>query len=700
MKIRSVLKIAAALAVVGVAVVALAIWRIDAMHWRAQVLWLVLKGDVPDLSVGDAAKMVLPGSGYWLANLPETHNAYASITNPFASLDDAKAGGETFRTDCAGCHGANAGGGTGPSLVNRTYNHGDSDWALLRTIKHGVPGTAMPSHDWDYKRIWQTVAYIRSMDTARVKVGADSVPALTADIKVTPDELKSIKEPGADWLTYSGSYSGTRHSALTQINRGNAANLAPKWVHQFRKLGERIQMTPIVRNGVMFVTHSGSVIALDARNGKTIWEFNRELPPDALSCCGVTNRGVAILDDKLFVGTIDAKLIALSAQTGKKLWETSVAPDYAKAISITGAPLAFGTTVVTGAGGGDYPNRGFIAAFDAATGKEKWRFNTIPGPGEAGHDTWPAGEMWKTGGGATWLTGSYDAERDIVLWGTGNPAPNHNADYRKGDNLYTDSVVALRGATGEKLWHFQFTPADAHDWDSVQIPVLIERPQNDAPRQLIWANRNGFFYALNRDNGKFLYGAPYVNQTWAKGLDPNGRPIRIDAAMPSPSGTLVYPGVQGATNWWSPSYDAQLDLMFVPALQHAGLYFVNNKSKPEDRQLYLSGFTQAAPGIVHYQEVVAIKASDGSVAWRHRGQDSLDDDLHLNGLVSTAGGVLFAADDQLFYALDSRDGKPLWSFPTGARIGASPMSYQVDGEQYVAISSGRMLLAFGLVGAK
>ncbi len=699
MKLRSVLKVAFAIIVLGGAAAAFAVWRSDSLRWRFQAVAVVAEGRIPDLSLGDAIRMAMPGSGYWLEDLAERGSAYATIKNPSTSSADIKAGEQTFKENCAGCHAADAHGGTGPSLVNRQLTHGDSDWAMLRTIKNGVAGTSMPPHPWDYTRIWQTISYIRLQDSTHARGDDASAPALTASLNVPYEELKAAQAPGNDWLMYGGTYSGARHSSLTQINRDNAAHLAPKWIYQFRKIGDRIQSTPLVRDGVMFVTHAGSVMALDARNGSLIWQFDRPLPADALACCGVVNRGVALLGDRLFVGTVDAKVVALSVRTGKKLWETGVTSDYAQGLSITSAPLAFGNLVVTGVGGGDYPTRGFIVALDADTGKERWRFLTIPGPGQPGHETWP-GDSWEHGGGSTWLTGSYDPQNDVVVWGIGNPAPNHNAVNRKGDNLYTDSVVALRGATGELLWHFQFTPNDDHDWDSVQTPVLVDRPQSPVPHQLIWANRNGFFYALNRADGTFLHGAPFVKQTWAQGLDPHGRPIRKPNTSPSSTGTLLWPGVQGATNWWPPSYDPQQDLMFVPALEHAGLYYSTGSLQAKSRELYLSGYTEAAAGVPHFQEVVAIHAADATIAWTHRGPASEDEDLHLGGLTSTAGGLVFAADDRTFYALDSGDGKLLWSFPTGGRIAAAAVTYTAGGEQLVSISAGRDLITFGLVGAQ
>lgn len=699
MKLRTFFQLVGIGALVAVAVAAAAIRRSDSLRWRFQVVEMAAAGEVPDLSVSDAVRMVLPNSGYSLEALPSRPNAYATIKNPRTSDMDLHAGRETFRGNCAACHGADARGGTGPALVNRRFTHGESDWALLRTIKYGVPGTSMPPHPWAYTRIWQAVTYIRSLDASHPREASEAAPKIAASIAVPYDELKGMQQPGKDWLMYGGAYSGTRHSSLASINRDNVAKLAPRWIHQFKRIGNRIQMTPLVRDGIMYVSHAGSVMALDAGNGTIIWEFDRQLPSDALACCGLANRGVTLLGERVFVGTVDARLIALSARTGRKLWETVVAPDYAEGLSITSAPLAFDNLVVTGVGGGDYPTRGFIAAFDVETGREKWRFATIPGPGEPGHETWP-GDSWRTGGGSTWLTGSYDPVNDIVFWGIGNPAPQLNTANRKGDNLYTDSVVALRGATGEKLWYFQFTPADDHDWDSVQTPVLIERPQSAAPHQLIWANRNGFFYVLNRVNGQFLRGTQFVKQTWARGLDANGRPIRIPGSSPSPRGTLVWPGAQGATNWWSPSYDPDLDLMFIPALEHANIYYSAGNLRARSRELFLAGYTEAVPGVPRFQEIVAVRSSDATVAWTYKGPQSADLDLHIGGLTSTAGGLVFGSNDQTFYALDSRDGKLLWSFPTGAHIASAAVAYTVGTEQLVSISSGRDLITFGLVGGQ
>lgn len=697
-----------ALVLLGVAGAALVIWRVPDLRWRAEVVGLVATGRVQDLGFVEALHMLKPGSGYWLEGLVETRNAYMTISNPFVSAEDVAAGMKQFRQDCAACHGADGHGReVAPALIGRALKYGDSDWAMFNTVRRGIAGTSMPPHDWDEKRIWSVIAYLRSIGDAHKQAAGSSSgsgeggeggePQRDVNVSVPGSEIENTPWPGKDWLAYSGSYSGTRHSQLTQIDHTNVARLAPKWLRVFDGPGERVEASPIVRDGIMFLTRNSEVLALDALTGTTLWRFNRSPNPQARGCCGNVNRGVAILDDRLFVGTTDAHLIALDVRKGKPIWDSTVV-EFGAGYAITGAPIAYRDLVVIGVSGGDYPTTGFVAAFDVKTGKERWRFKTIPGKGEPGNETW-AGESWKQGGGATWLTGSYDPQLDILYWGVGNAAPAFNATGRAGDNLFTNSVLALRGTTGQKLWHFQFTPNDDHDWDSVQIPVIADRPgSSKAPKQLLWANRNGFFYALNRETGEFLAGAPFVHQTWAEGLDPKGRPIVKPAARSTPKGTLVYPSVTGGTNWWSPSYDPKLDLMLVPSLEYGGMFFSEEGWEPKPGQLYLAGATGGAPNTPHYTGVIAIKPDTGEIAWKARRPPSMNDDLHLAGLVSTAGGVTFASDDQLFYALDSSNGNMLWSFPTGSRISASPITFEAGGKQYVFVAATKTLIAFALVG--
>ncbi len=342
--------------------------------------------------------------------------------------------------------------------------------------------------------------------------------------------LNAAAEP-QNWLTYNGTYNSQRYSTLAEVTPANVTRLEPKWVLQNQVFGAW-QSNPIVVDGVMYLTERpNDVMAVDAKTGRMFWLYRWTPSPDSRVCCGANNRGVAILGDTLFMGTLDGHLIAIDAKNGKPLWNVTVA-DVKLAYSITLAPLIIKDKVMVGVGGGEFGIRGFIAAFDPKTGKESWRFNAIPGPGEKGHDTWQ-GDAWKSGGGSVWVTGSYDPALNLTYWGIGNPGPDWNPFQRPGDNLYTDSVVALDADTGELKWHFQFTPNDGYDYDSVQIPVLADLNWKGTPTKvLMWANRNGYFYVLDRATGKFLLGEPFVKVNWASGLDANGRPIQT----PQPAG--------------------------------------------------------------------------------------------------------------------------------------------------------------------
>ena len=382
--------------------------------------------------------------------------------------------------------------------------------------------------------------------------------------------LKAEQDPG-NWLTYSGNYRGWRHSPLNQVTRDNARKLKLKWVYQMQTT-HTVETTPLVADGVMYFTEPPSnVVAVDAATGRRFWRYRRVLPKKVNVCCGQVNRGIALLGDRVFVGTVDAHLLALDAKTGAVLWDVEVA-DYRTGYSITVAPLIVKDMVICGISGGEYGIRGFLDAYDAATGKRRWRFWTIPAPGEPGSQTWP-GDSWKTGGAPTWVTGSFDAEQNLIIWGTGNPSPDWNGDSRKGDNLYSDSTIALDADTGKLKWYFQHVPHDVHDWDSVQVPVLVDDEFQGRRRKLIyWAHRNAFYYVLDRETGEFLLGKPFATQTWAKGLDEKGRPIRLPNIDPSPEGTYVWPGVQGATNWFSPSYSPLTKLLYVAVWENQGLY--------------------------------------------------------------------------------------------------------------------------------
>lgn len=497
-------------------------------------------------------------------------------------------------------------------------------------------------------------------------------------------------EPG-NWLTHSGNYQGHRHSSLAQINTSNVHGLKPVWVFQMQDRG-RVQTSPIVVDGILYITEKSDVVtALDGRTGRPLWTYRRATPSDARGCCGRPNRGLAILGDFLYLATFDAHLVALDRHSGKVRWDVAVA-DYKSGYSSTGAPLAVKDRIVIGIAGGEFGVRGFLDAYDAATGRRAWRFWTVPGPGEKGNDTWE-GDSWTTGGAPTYVTGSYDPELDLLYWGTGNPGPVWNGDGRKGDNLYSDSLLALSPDTGTLRWHFQFTPHDVHDRDATQVPVLFDGLINGRKRKLVaMANRNAFYYVLDRHTGEFLSGTPYVKQTWAMGLDLRGRPILLRGTEPTPEGTLVYPGVGGATNWFSPSYSPLTGLFYVSAFENYPSVFYKLRSPYRPGRRFEGGATRDVPGLEPEGAVKALDAISGAIIWEFK--------LHTpssTGLLSTAGGLLFGGTGEgHFFALDAASGKLLWRFQTGGEVVAAPVSFLVSGKQHVAISAGQALFAFAV----
>src|SRR5690242_20223093 len=404
--------------------------------------------------------------------------------------------------------------------------------------------------------------------------------------QVTPERLLRAPSEPQNWLTYSGSYMSQRYSPLQQVSAANVKNLELQWVFQAQSL-QKFETTPLVVDGIMYLTQSpNDVIAVDAKTGRVFWVYHYATSPDSRPCCGIVNRGVAILGDTLFMATVDAHLIAIDARNGHAIWNNKLG-DAATGYAMTMAPLVVKDKVIVGVAGGEYGIRGFVAAFEAHSGKEAWRFNTIPGPGEPGHETWK-GDDWKHGSAAVWVTGSYDPDLNLTYWGTGNPGPDWNPGQRPGDNLYSDCVLALDPDTGKLKWYFQFTPNDPYDYDSVQVPVLADANWDGRMRKLmLWANRNGFFYALDRTNGKFLSGHPFVKVNWTSGLDDAGRPVMT----PQPPGAPVYPGVQGGTNWYSPSYSPRTGLFYVSAWEDYASIFVPERAEYRSGQ----GFTGGRP---------------------------------------------------------------------------------------------------------
>ena len=508
--------------------------------------------------------------------------------------------------------------------------------------------------------------------------------------QVSSEQLLGGAKSG-DWLMYSGNYQSHRHSPLTAITPANAAQLEIKWIYQARIM-EKFETTPLVVDGVMYLTVPPSdVYALDARTGVKLWEYRRRLPSKVQTCCGQVNRGVAILGDRLFLATVDAHAVALDRKTGRVLWDTEMT-DYKLGYSATHAPLVVKDKVLMGVAGGEYGIRGFLDAYDVATGKRAWRFYTVPGPGEFGNDSWQ-GESWKTGGAPIWITGSYDPDLNLTYWGTGNPGPDWNGDVRQGDNLFSCSVIAIDVDTGRRKWHYQFTPNDVHDWDATQIMTLLDRDFGGRPRKLlVTANRNGFYYVLDRATGEFLHAKAFVKQTWAKEIDAKGRPVIVPSAQPTTKGVRAYPMVSGGTNWNSPAYNPQTGLYYVPVREGSSLYFQGEALyRPGSR--YQGGFFNDEQVMDDwYGAVRALDPLTGETKWEHR--------LFRPpwaGLLSTAGGLIFAGtEDGYFKALDARNGAELWHMNLGGRVIASPMSFGVDGAQRVAIAAGSGLFVLGL----
>jgi alcohol dehydrogenase (cytochrome c) len=499
-----------------------------------------------------------------------------------------------------------------------------------------------------------------------------------------------------NWLTYSGSFSSQRHSLLSQITPANAATLELKWAYQSRSL-DKHEATPIVVDGVMYTIQSpDDVVALNAATGAILWTY-RHKPAEGTRnpCCGNLSRGVAILGDKVYLGTLDAMLIAINARTGKEVWKTTVG-DYKQSYSITHAPLAVKDKILVGVAGGEYGIRGYIVAYDANSGKEVWRFNTVPGPGEAGANTW-SGESYLRGGAPIWVTGSYDPDTNLTVWGTGNPGPDWNGDVRKGDNLYSCTAIALNVDTGKLVWHYQFSPHNEFDWDSTQVPVFADISFGGRTRHsVLWANRNGVFYVLDRTTGEFLRGVSFVKTNWYTGFDEKGRPIPTPGVVPTKQGTLVYPGNQGGTNWYNPSFSPSTGLFYIPAWENTSTTYTKGEEPPEfhQGQMFIGDFPKAGNEKEEiFSSIIAIDPTTGQRKWTFR----LTAPSTEGGILTTTSNLLFAGGrDGQFVALDARNGTEVWSTRLGASVSAGPMTYSVDGRQYVSIQSGHTLFTFGL----
>jgi alcohol dehydrogenase (cytochrome c) len=516
--------------------------------------------------------------------------------------------------------------------------------------------------------------------------GLAIVSPLAASAQTTDQLVKGATDT-SNVLNYGMGYNLQRFSPLKQIDKDNVKNLVPVWNYSLAD-DRSEESQPLVYQGVVYITTNSATMAIDAKTGKQIWKTKVEYPPETprIVCCGIINRGAAIYDGKIFRTTLDANVIALDAKTGKELWRQKAA-DIKEGYSMTVAPLVADGVVLTGISGAEFGTRGFIDGWDPQTGKRLWRTYSIPTPDEPGGDTWK-GDTWKLGGGSTWITGSYDAELNTVYWGIGNPGP-FNSAVRPGDNLYTCSVLALDPKTGKIKWHYQFSPNNPFDYDSVAEMVLADLNVEGKPTKVLMdANRNGFFYVLDRTNGKLLAANPYVKVNWATSIDmKTGRPVETDVAKDAREGkkVTVFPSILGGKNWEPMSFNPQTGLAYANTLAFGGHY----KTEPAT---YKAGEWYLGMDLTDLWEwgdgprghLKAIDPMTGKAKW-----EAPSDIPRFSGVLSTAGGVVFSG--QLtgeFEAFDANDGKKLWQFQTGSGIEGQPVTWQQDGVQYVAIASG------------
>ena len=623
-----------------------------------------------------------------------------------------------YDTRCAACHGGDGHGGErAGGIVARLSARSDSD--LGGVIRKGLPAVGMPGFNLPETQMRELIAFLRALPTRRseppVRLSVQTTGGRTLEglvlnrsaselqLRTADDRIHLLRREGeryrpvtsdADWPTYHGSFSGNRYSPLKQIDKSNVGRLAPKWIFPIPNAA-RLQVTPVVVDGIMYITAPNEAFALDPGSGRQLWQYRRPRTPGVIGDAGAgINRGVAIAGDRLFVITDHAHILALNRFTGALLWDTEMA-DYRQNYGATAAPLAVGNLVISGHSGGDEGVRGFLAAFDQASGKEVWRFWTVPKPGEPAAETWK-GAAIEHGCAATWLTGTYDTESDTVYWPTGNPCPDYNGDERKGDNLYSDSILALDAKTGRLRWHFQYTPHDLWDWDAQQPPVLVDAQWKGRPRRLLLhANRNGFFYVLDRTSGELLLARPFVKKlTWAREIGADGRPVLNPDQVPTPKGTKVCPAVEGATNWFSTSFNPATGHYYVQTLERCNI-FTKSPGKWEAGKSYYDGTARRVPGEPGQKVLRAIDIQTGNIAWE---LPQVGPANTWGGVLSTAGGVVFFGEDSgTFMAVDAGTGKPLWQFPVNHLWKASPMTYSFDGRQYVAVAVGPNVLAFGLV---
>lgn len=634
------------------------------------------------------------------------------------SAQDASPGRRLFEDRCARCHGADAkGGDLGPAIVARLGVHDDRELAAL--IHNGLPGRGMPPIGVTEQEMAPLIAHLRTLEPRAAErpeihltvqttdgralegvvlgQGLDDLQLRTADgrVHLLRRAGKRYREVTSetDWPGYNGDPGGNRYTRLSQITAANVSRLAPKWIFTLPNTGH-LEVTPVVVDGLMYVAGANECYALDAGSGRQVWHFERRKSPGSAGDAGPgINRGAAVAGERVFLESGDAHMLALNRFTGAVVWDTPMS-DGRLSYFATSAPLTAGGLVIGGVGGGEHGLRGFVAAFDQATGREAWRFWTVPAPGEPGSETWQ-GKGIAHGGAPTWFTGTYDATLDTVYWPTGNPSAEYNGDDRLGDNLYSDCILALDAKTGRLKWHFQTTPHDLWDWDACETPLVVDAAWQGQPRQLLLqANRNGFFYVWDRVDGRLLLAKPFIRTiTWASGIAADGRPIRNPGQEPSEAGTRVCPSQDGASNWYSPSFNPSTGLFYAQTFEKCSVYSKREPVEWQNGKEYLGGTQRTAPDPP--QRILrAIDIATGRIAWELPQPGPAES---WGGTLATATGlVIFCEENGSLVAADARTGRALWSFPTNQLWKASPMTYRFDGKQYIAVAAGGDILAFAL----
>jgi alcohol dehydrogenase (cytochrome c) len=650
------------------------------------------------------------------------------LAGDLANVQNVDPGVRTFEVRCARCHGADGNGGEmGPPIGLRLATRDDQQ--LISLIREGLPGRGMPPSAIQDPEMADLLKFLRSIQRR-----AEATPAVrrTLQLQTAPGKTDKTDKTGrvldgqvlgegfddlqlrtddkrvhllrraggrfrevtseTDWPTYNGDPGGNRYTTLTQINKNNVTRLATAWMFTLPGAGQ-LQVTPVVVGGIMYVAGPNECFALDAGSGRQIWHYKRPrtvpTPPG-----GGANRGVGVAGDRAFMQTDNAHIIAVNRFTGELLWDTEV-DDLRKNYSASSAPLPAGNLIISGVAGGEHGANGFVAAHDQETGKEVWRFSTVPKAGEPGSETWQGKDI-EHGGAPTWFTGSYDPELDTVYWPTGNPSKEYNGDHRKGDNLYSDCILALDRKTGHLKWHYQFTPHDLWDWDATETSVLVDAPWQGQPRKLmLHANRNGFFYVFDRRDGTLLLAKPFVKQlTWASGIGPDGRPIKLPNQEPTAEGTKVCPSQDGATNWFSPSFNPATGLYYVQTFEKCSIYTKSDTGEWQSGKSYLGGSQHTARDPEPLRILKAIDIRTGAIAWTVPQPGPA---RSWGGTLTTASGlVIFGEEGGGLMAVDAATGKPLWSFQTNQTWKASPMTYMFDGRQFVAVAAGPNIIALAV----